>query len=984
MSLINFLNSYSVKKGSKHTHTSLTGMSGGLWFINNKDINKFFKLYSEELKTTELHITEKHMPHHSPIAIDFDFQFLEKTKPRPINNDIIVDIVQTFTKILQKMFGPSENFTCIVLQRPTMCKKKEIWADGLHIHFPYIVTEYINQFALRNKFIKEYKLNIDCLSDLNAIYDKGVIESINWCMYGSTKRNIKPYEIVKIFNSNLKKKDLTQLEWIKLLSIRNKSDKVICPIKNDFINEYIVSDIKHENELIIKSTDYVKFEIDGDQNYDVQVIKHLLNLLSPERADSYISWINIGMILHYCSMTNTDKQINFLEIWKNWSQQSPKYEERVCDKYWSYFGNIKKKPLSLGSLFYYAKKDNPVGFVKFKIHKYVSTYNHIFNLEKFRIRKVVNNGNMYIIELNIKKCPFTDQNIDNNLYFELRDGLCLKCPHCPYKMLPEKGSLKLSKHVLKSVFDIDIDSNETKIMIQNYYQNDPQQKDMEIVAEFEIFDDKILNTFLYEGLNFAPHDFAVVLHYLYKNKFNCTQKFKWYVFQTHLWRQNDAEIYLILSYQIASLYKEMKRFYNERLDMCSDKVESAKLYERIEKIHSIIRRLKDTSFKENVVSEAKKLFYAINPNFEKLLNTNLHLIGFDNGVYDLEKFEFRDGKPDDYVTLSVGYDYTFKSKYLREVMSMLNNIITNKNILTYLLKALASCLTGFIKSQKVFLLIGDGSNGKSLLMSLVNATLGDYCSKVPVSLITQKRTAAEQASPQIHKVVNSRLALFSEPNKKDILNSGLIKELSGGEQVSSRGLHQDPVDYIPQYKIFILCNYLPKIDDQGKGIWRRIRSIPFTSNFVENPDPSDKTQFKLDEHISDNFDLWKFTFVNILIEHLKLFNKDGLYDIPEIMESTDSYKKDSDYFQEFIDDHINHTNFNDDHIEWNHLKQIFDKWYSANYHKDSPNAKDIKHYFTTNIFKVPIKQFRTNDSRISGWRNFKLINIDKFSRNLFD
>jgi len=133
--------------------------------------------------------------------------------------------------------------------------------------------------------------------------------------------------------------------------------------------------------------------------------------------------------------------------------------------------------------------------------------------------------------------------------------------------------------------------------------------------------------------------------------------------------------------------------------------------------------------------------------------------------------------------------------------------------------------------------------------------------------------------------------LFSEPNKKDVLNFGLIKELSGGEQVSSRGLKQDPVDYIPQYKIFILCNYLPKIDDQGKGIWRRIRSIPFTSNFVENPDPNDKSQFKLDEHIGDNFGLWKFTFINILIEHLKLYNQDGLYDIPEIMESTNNYKK---------------------------------------------------------------------------------------------
>jgi len=93
-------------------------------------------------------------------------------------------------------------------------------------------------------------------------------------------------------------------------------------------------------------------------------------------------------------------------------------------------------------------------------------------------------------------------------------------------------------------------------------------------------------------------------------------------------------------------------------------------------------------------------------------------------------------------------------------------------------------------------------------------------------------------------------------------------------------------------------------------------------------------------------------------------------------------KKDSDYFQEFIDDHVDHTKSDDDYIEWSYLKHIFDNWYSANYHKNSPNAKDIKNYFAVNLFKVPIKQIRVDEARISGWRGFKLINIEKLSRNL--
>ena len=47
-------------------------------------------------------------------------------------------------------------------------------------------------------------------------------------------------------------------------------------------------------------------------------------------------------------------------------------------------------------------------------------------------------------------------------------------------------------------------------------------------------------------------------------------------------------------------------------------------------------------------------------DFTKKLDSNTNLIGFENGIYNLEKFEFRDGKQEDCVTLSVGYDYQDK------------------------------------------------------------------------------------------------------------------------------------------------------------------------------------------------------------------------------------------------------------------------------------------------------------------------------------
>ena len=44
-----------------------------------------------------------------------------------------------------------------------------------------------------------------------------------------------------------------------------------------------------------------------------------------------------------------------------------------------------------------------------------------------------------------------------------------------------------------------------------------------------------------------------------------------------------------------------------------------------------------------------------------------HLIGFDNGVYDLKKREFRSFCPEDLVTKSVGYNYTTECEYNDEI-----------------------------------------------------------------------------------------------------------------------------------------------------------------------------------------------------------------------------------------------------------------------------------------------------------------------------
>ena len=59
----------------------------------------------------------------------------------------------------------------------------------------------------------------------------------------------------------------------------------------------------------------------------------------------------------------------------------------------------------------------------------------------------------------------------------------------------------------------------------------------------------------------------------------------------------------------------------------------------------------------------------------------MYLLGFNNGVYDTRTKTFRDGKPDDYISKSVGYDFPRKAeKYSEDIVNLFKKIYPNKEV----------------------------------------------------------------------------------------------------------------------------------------------------------------------------------------------------------------------------------------------------------------------------------------------------------------
>ena len=89
--------------------------------------------------------------------------------------------------------------------------------------------------------------------------------------------------------------------------------------------------------------------------------------------------------------------------------------------------------------------------------------------------------------------------------------------------------------------------------------------------------------------------------------------------------------------------------------------------------------------------------------FEQKLDSNINLIGFENGIYDLEQGSFREGRPDDYITLSTKNDYykwNDKNPFNTHIFKFFDQVLPNKSEKTILIYQTTSVLKVTTKTNK--------------------------------------------------------------------------------------------------------------------------------------------------------------------------------------------------------------------------------------------------------------------------------------------
>ncbi len=349
---------YKVEKGSEFTHTSIIKPSGA-FYIPTDEMESFYQNYERALNAGEdLYMTEKHRDI-SPFLIDLDFKFEKGDNLNRIyTKDVIEDVIKTYcTKIMEYIEVP-DSYEVYLLEKPHPNVDKGVIKDGVHIIIPNVVTRTSVQFLIRKELLgtlKDVFEHLKCVNSIDDIVDEAVIERNNWQMYGSKKPNCEPYKVTTKYVWNNTSNTLssielneTSTELVEILSIRNKYDANKIKIeKVEIVKEYE----KEINKTKKKMSNALQTSINTRKN-QIENLEHvckLVDLLSEERANTYIDWISVGWCLR-----NIDYRL--LEKWIEFSKKSPKFEDGECEKRWNY---MRDDGLGIGTLNMWAKKDNP-------------------------------------------------------------------------------------------------------------------------------------------------------------------------------------------------------------------------------------------------------------------------------------------------------------------------------------------------------------------------------------------------------------------------------------------------------------------------------------------------------------------------------------------------------------------------------------------------------------------------------------------------
>lgn len=814
-----------------------------------------------------------------PLLIDFDWRFETKDHTRVYTLKHIQRLVKCIRAAVRKLYEDVTDKTlmCLVLEKGRQMRpvegKEGVVKDGWHLHFPYC---HINKLQQKTDLRKEVLRNLHETKALSELTDQSLntledaydaeIPNVYWLMYGSCKEtDTTTWQVTHCLNSHGKKcflenvfEDFSVDKLPQLMSV-NRDDVPTLQLKEEFVKKILPVDIRPKlPELTREQIKTVKA--------DLVHVRMFLECIKDETWENYHDWIELGFCLYTVSQGNEKG----LQLWKDFSSRSEKYDEEVCERAWEkmYVGNA-----TIGTIKWYARRDNEKKYLKVLSETHGGIYNCIKSQDSYDIGKFI--FNRYSERF---KCV----DMKSNLWYEFRQS-------------DHRWSKSDSAVGLETLLPTEIAA----------------------IFEHEI---KELN----ESANFDGDDKVKALTKKIKQK------------QEHLEKCSPSdEDYDTTKAALDRLKKEKEslRSNNEERD-AQKKV-----------LVGVIKQLKNYNKRLQIMRELRVLFY--DSEFFQKLDTNVNLFCFKNGIYDLDKMHFRDGRPSDYISLCCGHNYepqiTEDDPRVIKLRQHFKMTFPNENNRLFFMRWTARCLKGGNFDKLFVVWIGMGDNAKSITSELLELGFGvgptGYMFKFPTGTLIGGHAKGSGTMSDLARMHGKRIGGFQEPPQGAHINVGLLKELTGGDTMYTRDVFEKGRETRPDMKLFLQCNHAPKAPSYDKAYYNRLRLINFEATFTYDAPKDEDEQFRQkrfprDDSFKSYLPWLAPALLWILIEEYKSCKNKSLVAPQEVMAATLNYRRNNDAIMQFVDMNLVEDKENKDmknSVSINTIYPMYKSWFKENF-----------------------------------------------------
>lgn len=243
-------------------------------------------------------------------------------------------------------------------------------------------------------------------------------------------------------------------------------------------------------------------------------------------------------------------------------------------------------------------------------------------------------------------------------------------------------------------------------------------------------------------------------------------------------------------------------------------------------IRSIAQEKLGDQFRRNSIAEVLDYIKIETSADRSSINQEVHIINLNNGLYDLRTDEFKPHSPEVLSTIRIPVDYNPEAK-CPHVDKFLSEVVSPEDK-QLLIEWAGYCLIPDTKMQKALMLIGNGSNGKSVFLELLTQFIGEE------NASGESLQTLESNRFSVANLYGKLINVHPDLSRIGIYEDSIFKNLCGGDRMRAERKFEGAFTFENTARLMFASNNLPPVKHVGPAFFRRWILIEFPYTFEGN------------------------------------------------------------------------------------------------------------------------------------------------------